>query len=124
MNKFPTSLTEDMDLIRDPNKAKKLSYRNYMAIIHRSEQKRILINQIRLCKILLTILERLIRGLTLEFATLRVHEHESQKDHFVNRLMLQNYLDSLKAGLEANREKYYSMHGLDTETGNEIMRAV
>lgn len=124
LKRYPTSLDQDMALIRDEQSAKKLSYRNYMAIIHRSEQKRILINQIRLCKILQKILERLMRGLTIEFAELRVHEYESQRDLFVNRLMLKNYLDALKAGLKANRDQYYTMHGLNEDEGNKLMKEV
>lgn len=95
-----------------------------MAIIHRTEQKRILINQIRLCRVLLVVIERLMRGLTLEFAVLRVHEFESQKDHYVNRLMVKSYVDSLERGLKANQEKYYSMYGLSPEQGNLIMKEV
>ena len=48
-----------------------------MAMVYRTEQKRILINQIRLVKILMVILERLMRGATLDFAVMRVHEYET-----------------------------------------------
>lgn len=43
----------------------------------------------------MTIIERMMRGATLEFAVLRVHEFESAKDHIVNRIMMKTYLDSL-----------------------------
>jgi hypothetical protein len=66
-----------------------------MAMVYRTEQKRILINQIKLLQIVMTILERMMRGATLEFAVLRVHEFESAKDHIVNRLMIKSYLNSL-----------------------------
>jgi hypothetical protein len=41
------------------------------------------------------ILERIMRGNTLEFSVLRVHELESKQDHPVNRIMLANYLTGL-----------------------------
>jgi len=66
-----------------------------MGMVYRTEQKRVLINQIKLVKIVMQILERMMRGATLEFAVLRVHEFESAKDHVINRLMLKSYLNSL-----------------------------
>lgn len=48
------------------------------------------------------IIERMMRGSTLEFAVLRVHDLESAKDHIVNRIMLKSYLDSLAKGLKSN----------------------
>jgi hypothetical protein len=53
------------------------------------------------------ILERMMRGATLEFAVLRVHEFESAKDHVINRLMLKSYLNSLEKGLQVNTAAYY-----------------
>lgn len=50
----------------------------------------------------MTIIERMMRGATLEFAVLRVHEFETAKDHVVNRLMIKSYLNSLERGLKAN----------------------
>jgi hypothetical protein len=81
--------------MRDPLRSKKLTYRQHMAMVYRTDQKRILINQIKLVKILMTIIERMMRGATLEFAVLRVHEYETAKDHIVNRIMLKSYLDNL-----------------------------
>ena len=72
-----------------------LTVRQYMGMVYRTEQKRVLINQIKLVKIVMQILERMMRGATLEFAVLRVHEFESAKDHVINRLMLKSYLNSL-----------------------------
>jgi len=74
---------------------KDLTVRQYMGMVYRTEQKRVLINQIKLVKIVMQILERMMRGATLEFAVLRVHEFESAKDHVINRLMLKSYLNSL-----------------------------
>ena len=68
--------------------------------------KKILLNQITLVKILLHILERLMKGMTLEFAVTRVFEFESKKEFVVNRMMIDNYLTSLKKGLEKNQTEY------------------
>jgi hypothetical protein len=73
---FPTSLEEDLDLIR--NHRSTLSIRKYFAVVYRSEQKRILINQIKLVKITMHILERLMKGMTLDFAVTRIFELESK----------------------------------------------
>lgn len=121
---FPTSLDEDMRQMRDPAFARGLSVRQYNAMVYRTEQKRILINQIRLCKVLMQILERLMRGSTLEFAVMRVHEYESQKDHPVNRLMLQSYLNQLQEGLKANQALYYQQKGLSQEEGESLLKSV
>ena len=64
--------------------------------------KRILVNQINLIKIIQHILERLMKGMTLEFAVTRVFELESKKEFVLNRMMIDNYLTSLKKGLEKN----------------------
>ena len=45
------------------------------------------------------ILERLMKGMTLDFAVTRVFELESKKEFIVNRMMIDNYLTSLKNGL-------------------------
>ena len=107
LNNFPTTLREDLDFMKDSIRMKELSVRQYMGMVYRTEQKRILINQIKLVKIVMQILERMMRGATLEFAVLRVHEFESAKDHVINRLMLKSYLNSLEKGLQANTAAYY-----------------
>lgn len=61
----------------------------------------------------MTIIERMMRGNTLEFAVLRVHEFETAKDHVVNRVMLQSYLKSLEKGLKKNTADYYALKGLN-----------
>lgn len=110
--------------MRDPSFMKKLSVREYMGMVYRTEQKRILINQIKLVKIVMAILERMMRGSTLEFAVLRVHDFETAKDHPINRLMLKSYLDSLEKGLKSNTKEYYKQKGLDMETGEQLMKEV
>ena len=91
-------------------------------MVYRTEQKRILINQITLIKIIMHILERLMKGMTLEFAVTRIFELESKKDHPVNRLMIDNYLTSLKRGLAKNEQEYYKMRGLDPKKGKQLLK--
>jgi hypothetical protein len=43
-----------------------------------------------------------MKGMTLDFAVTRVFELESKKEFIVNRMMINNYLTSLKKGLEKN----------------------
>lgn len=110
--------------MRDEQFMATLTHRQYFGMVYRTEQKRILINQIKLVKITMTIIERMMRGNTLEFAVLRVHEYESAKDHVVNRIMLKSYLDSLAKGLRANTEAYYEQKGLDMHTGEQLLKEV
>ena len=84
-------------------------------MVFRTEQKRILINQITLVKIIMHIIERLMKGMTFEFAVTRIFELESKKDHAVNRLMIDNYLTSLQRGMKKNVAAYYKMRGMDPE---------
>lgn len=93
-------------------------------MIYRTEQKRILINQIKLLQVLMIIIERLMKGMTLEFATGRVFDLEEKRDVPVNRLMLDNYLRSLQKGLERNVEDYYKSKNLNKEIGPEVLRNI
>ena len=63
-----------------------------------------------------------MRGMTLEFAVTRVFELESKKDHPVNRLMIDNYLSSLKRGLKKNQDDYFKVRNMDPEKGKELMK--
>ena len=63
-----------------------------------------------------------MRGMTLEFAVTRVFELESKKDHAVNRLMIDNYLSSLKRGLKKNQDDYFKVRNMDPEKGKELMK--
>ena len=121
LSQFPTTLQQDMAILRDPVQSKKLTVRQHAAILFRSEQKRILINQITLIKIIQHILERLMRGMTIEFAVTRIFELESRKDHPVNRLMIDNYLTSLKVGLKKNQEDYFKVRNMDPVKGKQLM---
>jgi hypothetical protein len=107
LNQFSTSLKEDLAMMRDPEQSKQWNHREYFSMVFRTEQKRVLINQIKLIKIMMHILERIMRGQTLEFAVLRVHELESKLDHPVNRMMLNSYIHALERGMKANSSQYY-----------------
>ena len=56
-----------------------------------------------------------MKGMTMEFALLRIFELESKQDVSINRLMLQNYIKSLKRGLERNKEDYLKINQLTIE---------
>lgn len=51
-----------------------------------------------------------MKGMTLDFAVTRVFELESKKEFIVNRMMIDNYLTSLKKGMEKNQQEYLAMH--------------
>ena len=61
------------------------------------------------------ILQRLMKGLTLEFALERVFELERKEDVLPNRKMIDNYIRSLRSGLEKNKETYLKVNGIDEE---------
>lgn len=52
-----------------------------------------------------------MKGMTLEFAVTRVFELETKKEFPINRMMIDNYLTSLKKGLEKNQQDYLKQHG-------------
>lgn len=113
LESFPTTVKEDSRIMKED--AHKLTGNKFFALVYRSEMKKILTNQINLIKIVLHILERLMKGLTLDFAVTRVFELESKKEFVVNRMMIDNYLTSLKRGLEKNQAAYLGMHGTESE---------
>lgn len=86
----------------------KLTYRQYFAVVYRSELKKILINQIKLVEVVIQILERIMKGMTFDFAVTRVFDLETKKEFFVNRIMIDSYLTSLRRGLEKNAQEYYN----------------
>jgi len=102
---FPTTLQEDLQILRGKER-KNLSIRQYFAIMYRSEQKRILVNQIKLVEVVSHILERLMKGMTLDYAVTRIFELEAKQDVMVNRRMIDSYLTSLRKGLEKNKFEY------------------
>lgn len=61
------------------------------------------------------ILERLMKGITLDFALQRVFEIEAKQDVAINRKMIENYIKSLKKGLDKNQEKFLEVNQLSLE---------
>jgi hypothetical protein len=57
-----------------------------------------------------------MKGMTLDFAVTRVFELESKKEFIVNRMMINNYLTSLKKGLEKNQQEFVNLHKSETAT--------
>lgn len=53
--------------------------------------------------------------MTLDFAVTRVFEYESKQDVLPNRRMLDNYLSSLRKGLERNKVEYLQIEGITAE---------
>ena len=68
------------------------------------------------------MIERLMRGMTLEFAVTRVFELENRREFPINRLMIDNYLTSLKRGMKKNEDDYFKARGMDPESGKELMK--
>jgi hypothetical protein len=111
---FPTTLEQDLKIVRSDAR-KELNTRQYFAVLYRSEQKRMLVNQIKLVNVVIQILERLMKGMTLDFAVTRVFEFEEKKDVPFNRKMIGSYLDSLQRGLQKNKEDYLSINNITEE---------
>jgi len=62
-----------------------------------------------------------MRGMTLDFAVTRVFELETKREFPVNRLMIDNFLTSLKRGMKKNEEEYFHMRGMNPESGKKFM---
>ena len=114
LESFPTTAAEDMRVMKED--LGKYTGNQYFALVYRSEMKKILINQINLVKITVHILERLMKGMTLDFAVTRVFELESKKEFIINRMMIDNYLTSLKKGLEKNQQEFVNLHKAEGST--------
>ena len=113
LQSYPTTLEEDLHMMR--NEREEMSCRKYFAVLYRSEQKKILKNQIRLVDIVMHILQRLMKGLTLEFALERVFDLERKEDVLPNRKMIDNYVRSLRSGLEKNKNSYLKINDITEE---------
>lgn len=59
----------------------------------------------KLLRIAREILLRLKKGFTLDYAVMRVHDYEELSEVAIHRHMLKKYLNSLKKGLEMNKEE-------------------
>lgn len=82
--------------------------------------KRVLINQIKLVKICIHILERLMKGMTMEFALVRVFELESKQDVTINRRMIENYINTLKKGFKKNRTQFLDQNNMTLEELRQV----
>jgi len=72
----------------------------------------------------MAILERLMKGMTFEFAAARVFDLEDKRDVPVNRLMIDNFLRSLQKGLDKNVQDYYKSKNLDSVSGPHVLRKI
>jgi hypothetical protein len=57
-----------------------------------------------------------MKGMTLDFAVTRVFELESKKEFIINRMMIDNYLTSLKKGLQKNQQEFVNLHKAEGDT--------
>ncbi len=70
-----------------------------MAILYRLVNKKLLRGQIQLIDVACRVLERIMQGMTFEFAVTRVFELEEKKAFYINRVKMSNYLQNLLLGL-------------------------
>ena len=68
-----------------------------------------------LVTLVMAILERLMKGLTIEFALERVFDLERREDVLPNRMMIQNYIRSLRNGLLKNKNSYLKVNEITEE---------
>jgi hypothetical protein len=66
-------------------------------------------------KITLHILERLMKGMTLDFAVTRIFELESKNEFPLNRRMINNHLQSLEKGLKKNRDDFLVQNNMSMD---------
>jgi len=98
-----TTIEHDQNLIKDPNM--NFTFRHYMAVKYRIENKQAFIQQIKAGKILTEILKRVQSLIPFEGACGRVFEYEEKSDIIMNRIILSKYLNQLKSGLDKNKAK-------------------
>ena len=56
-----------------------------------------------------------MKGFTLEFALERVIDLERNEDVRVNRMMIENYIKSLRKGLDKNKDSFLKINGISEE---------
>ena len=56
-----------------------------------------------------------MKGFTLEFALERVIDLERNEDVRVNRMMIENYVKSLRKGLDKNKDSFLKINGISEE---------
>ena len=79
-----------------------------------------MINQIKLVNIVIHILERLMKGMTLDFSVTRIFDLERKEDVIVNRRMIDNYLTSLRNGLKKNKDQYLKENNISEDQLKQI----
>lgn len=61
-----------------------------------------------------------MKGMTMEFALMRVFELESKQDVEINRRMIANYVTSLKKGFKQNRDQFLEMNNMTLEELRQV----
>eukprot|EP00351_Strombidinopsis_sp_SopsisLIS2011_P000856 CAMPEP_0116886804 /NCGR_PEP_ID=MMETSP0463-20121206/20764_1 /TAXON_ID=181622 /ORGANISM="Strombidinopsis sp, Strain SopsisLIS2011" /LENGTH=109 /DNA_ID=CAMNT_0004547811 /DNA_START=257 /DNA_END=586 /DNA_ORIENTATION=- len=65
-----------------------------------------------------------MKGMTLEFAVMRIHELESKKEYTLNRIMIDKYLTQLSKGLKKNQEEYLKNNQVTKEDLKESAKKI
>jgi len=99
LQSFPTTYEEDIEQLKTETRG----FNYHVALVYRSELKKLILNQIKALEILLHIIERLIEHKDFTTAVERVESLESEEDVKMNRKILQSYLHQLKHELDNNQ---------------------
>ena len=89
---FSRSPEENRELLKDES----IGYHEYFATVYKLERQRVLEFHSKALLVVEEILKRLKKGLTLEFAVMRVHDLETDEECNRNRIFIADYLDLLK----------------------------
>jgi len=92
LESFSKTPEENKEMLKDPN----VGYHEYFATVYKLERQRILIFHSKALLVVEEILNRLKKGLTLEFAVMRVHDLETDEECNRNRIFIADYLDMLR----------------------------
>jgi len=87
LGKFEHSMEENERMLQDP----KVFYHDYFAVVYRLERQRLAKFHLEGIRVVIEMLKRVKKGMTPEFAMLRVHDLESDEEYHRNRVFLQNY---------------------------------
>jgi len=89
---FSRTPEENKELLKDES----IGYHEYFATVYKLERQRTLVFHSKALMVIEEILKRLKKGLTLEFAVMRVHDLETDDECNRNRIFISDYLDMLK----------------------------
>ncbi len=92
LKEFTKTPIENKQVLMDP----KVGYHEYFAAVYRLERQRILVFHSRALLIVVEILKRIKKGLSLEFAVMRVHDLETEEECNRNRIFIADYLGLLR----------------------------